>query len=283
MKIVKGQTALITGASKGIGVNITRALATKGMNLVLAARSVSELAAVRDEMEALGVSAVAVPTDVGDQKALADLVDRAMSEFGAIDVLMNNAGIERNMAYERVSLEEIEQMIEVNLHAPMTLTRLVLPHMQARNRGHIVNMSSAAGVMPTSFTEPYTATKYGLAGFTRSLRLTLQETGSAVSASVICPGFLDETGMYENQKQQYQIKASPLIGSVKAQKAADAVVRSIENDLPEVIVMPGMPRMMIAMNALFPRLTEKMVIKFGLCSAFRDLAEKRAQVSSGTS
>lgn len=105
MKIIKGQTALITGASKGIGINITRTLATKGMNLVLAARSVSELVAVRNEMEALGVSAVAVPTDVGDQKALADLVDRAMSEFGKIDVLMNNAGIERNMTYERVLFE----------------------------------------------------------------------------------------------------------------------------------------------------------------------------------
>ncbi len=256
MKIVKGQTALITGASKGIGVNITRILAAKGMNLVLAARSVSELAAVRDEMEALGVSAVAVPTDVGDQKALADLVDRAMSEFGPIDVLMNNAGIERNMMYEHVYLDDIEQMIQVNLHAPMALTRLVLPHMLTRNSGHIVNMASAAGVMPTPFTEPYAATKYGLAGFTRSLRLTLQETGSAVSASVICPGFLDDTGMYENQKQQYQVKTSPLIGSVKAQKAADAVVRAIENDLLEVMVMPGMPRRRMAMNALFPRLTD---------------------------
>ena len=112
MNITRGQTALITGASKGIGVNIARTLASKGMNLVLAARSVSELAAVRNEVEGLGVRAIAAPTDVADDKALADLVDRAMSEFGAIDVLMNNAGIERVMTYERVSLDDIEQMLQ---------------------------------------------------------------------------------------------------------------------------------------------------------------------------
>ena len=144
-------------------------------------------------------------------------------------------------------------------------------------------MSSAAGVVPTSFTEPYAATKYGLVGFTRSLRLTLQETGSAVSASVICPGFLDDTGMYENQKRQYGVRASPLIGSMKAQHAADAVARAIERDLPEVIVMPRMPRLMMATNALFPRLTEKMIVKFELCSAFRDIATQRAQAAPRTS
>ncbi len=281
MKIIKGQTALITGASKGIGVYIARALALKGMDLVLAARSASELELVRRDVEALGVTAIAVPTDVSDQKALDSLVDRAVHEFGSIDVLMNNAGIERVATYDRLSLEDIEHMIRVNLHAPMALTRMILPDMLARNRGHIVNMSSAAGVLPTSYNEPYSATKFGLVGFTRSLRLTLQETGSAVSASVICPGFLDDAGLYENMKQAHGVRVPWFLGSMKAEKAADAVVRAIENDLPDVLVMPGAPRMLMSLSAWFPRLAETITVKMGVCRVFRGTAEQRAQTSSG--
>ena len=277
MHIVKGQTALITGASKGLGVYIARSLAAKGMQLVLAARSGEALEAVRKEIETMGVKAVAVPIDVGDRQALEQLVEKAVDEFGTIDVLVNNAGIEYTTPYDALSPDEIEQMIRVNLTAPMLLTRLVLPDMMARNAGHIVNMASAAGVMPTSFTEPYSATKYGLVGFTRSLRLTAQERGSAVSASAICPGFLDDAGMYENMKQQYGVKAPWFIGSQSAQKAADAVIRAIENDLPEVVVMPGTPRVLMGLNALVPRFMEKVVVKFGFCSVFRDMAEYRSQ------
>ena len=252
MKIVKGQTALITGASKGLGVYIARALAAKGMNLVLAARSVGLLEEVRNEIEAAAVKAIAVSTDVASCSSLEDLVNRSVMEFGHIDVLVNNAGIEFTVAYDALALDEIKQMIQVNLAAPMYLTRLVLPAMLARNSGYIVNISSGAGLLPTPYTEPYAATKFGLVGFTRSLRLTVQEMGSAVSASVICPGFMDDAGMYEHMKNQSGQKVPWIIGSLPAQKVANAVVRAIETDVPDIIVMPGAPRVLMALNAFAP-------------------------------
>ena len=277
MKIVKGQTALITGASKGLGVYMARALAAKGMNLVLAARSVGLLEEVRKEIEGIAVKAIAVPTDVASRTSLEHLVNRSVMEFGQIDVLVNNAGIEFTVAYDALALDDIEQMIRVNLAAPMFLTRLVLPAMLARNSGYIVNISSGAGLLPTPYSEPYAATKFGLVGFTRSLRLTVQEMGSAVSASVICPGFMDDAGMYEDMKEQSGEKVPWIIGSLPAQKVADAVVRAIETDVPDIIVMPGAPRGLMALNAFAPRFLEKMAKKLRLFSIYRAVAENRAR------
>ncbi len=107
MKIVKGQTALITGASRGLGVYMARALAAKGLNLVLAARSVGLLEEVRKEIEAIAVKAIAVPTDVASRSSLEHLVNRSVMEFGQIDVLVNNAGIEFTVAYYALALDEI--------------------------------------------------------------------------------------------------------------------------------------------------------------------------------
>ncbi len=98
MRNLKGRTAIVTGASKGIGVYVAQALAKEGMNLALAARSADALKEVRDGVERLGVRAIAVPTDVGERAALQSLVEQAESEFGAIDVLVNNGGIELTLA-----------------------------------------------------------------------------------------------------------------------------------------------------------------------------------------
>lgn len=275
MKIVKGQTALLTGASRGLGVYMAGALAEKGMNLVLAARSAEALERVRKEMEGKGVQALAVPTDVADRSALERLVEQATAAFGSLDVLVNNAGIEFDCAYDRLSLDEIEQMIHVNLTSAMLLTRLVLPGMHERNEGHIVNISSMAGVLPTPFGEPYAASKYGLVGFTYALRLSEQHNGSAVSASVVCPGFMDDAGMYEDSKQQYGLTAPPIVGSLGAAHAAKAVVQAIERDLADVMVTPGLPRLFRAWSAVTPRIFERTAQRLGAYEQNRALAARR--------
>ena len=185
MKNLKGRMAVVTGASKGIGVHIARALAKRGMNLVLAARSQAELEAVKAEVEGIGVKAIVVQTDVSDKAALRALVDAAKAEFGEIDVLVNNAGIESVFRYHALEFEEIEEILDVNLRAPMLLTWLVLPGMLARGEGHIVNIASMAGKVGPAFSEPDGATKAGLIGFTQSLRGSYQDQG--VSASVVIP------------------------------------------------------------------------------------------------
>jgi short-subunit dehydrogenase len=277
MKNLKGRTAVVTGASKGIGVYIARALAKKGMNLVLAARSQSELEAVKAEVEGMGVEAIVVQTDVSDKAALRSLVDAAKAKFGAIDVLVNNAGIESVFRYHALEFEEIEAMLDVNLRAPMMLTWLVLPGMLERGEGHIVNISSMAGKVGPAFSEPYGATKAGLIGFTQSLRGSYQDVG--VSASVVSPGFVD-AGMYEEMKEQYGLKAPPMVGSSKPEKVSQAVVKAIEKDLGDVIVNPGPMRLLLGTNAMTPGLFEWVSKRMKISDVFRKLSDAREKERS---
>ncbi|MCH8346090.1 MAG: SDR family NAD(P)-dependent oxidoreductase [Chloroflexi bacterium] len=272
MKNLRGRTAILTGASKGIGVHVARALAKQGINLVLAARSVNALEEVRKAVERQGVRAIAVPTDVGDRSALKSLVERAVSEFGSIDILVNNAGIELILAYHKLRPEEIEEMVRVNLLAPMHLTWLVLPGMLERRQGHIVNMSSLAGKAGPAYNEPYGATKAGLIGFTQSLRGTYRRSG--VSASVVCPGFVEE-GMYAKTKEEFGVTVPRLLGVSKPEAVASGVIRAIKKDLPEVIVNPGPIRPLLTMAAISPSLGEWMIERIGAVAVFRKVAKLR--------
>jgi NADP-dependent 3-hydroxy acid dehydrogenase YdfG len=162
MKDLAKRTAIITGASRGLGAYVARAFAAEEMNMVLAARSKDGLERVAEELRRSGVEAVTVPTDVTDRKALEALVAAADAEFGGADVLVNNAGALTVFPYDRIGIEDIELAVRLNLTSAMILTRLVLPGMVERGRGHIVNMSSLAGIWGPPFDAPYGATKAGL-------------------------------------------------------------------------------------------------------------------------
>ena len=272
MKNLRGRTAILTGASKGIGVHVARALANQGTNLVLAARSASALEEVRKAVERQGVRAIAVPTDVSDRSALKSLVERAVSEFGSIDILVNNAGIELILTYHKLTLEEIDQIVSVNLLAPMHLTWLVLPGMLERGQGHIVNVSSLAGKVGPAYNEPYGATKAGLIGFTQSLRGTYRRSG--VGASVVCPGFVED-GMYAKTKEEFGVEAPRRLGVSTPEAVARGVIRAIKKDLPEVIVNPGAIRLLLAATAMSPSLGEWMLERMGADAVFHKVAELR--------
>ena len=254
MKIEAGMTALVTGASRGMGVHIVQALAQRGVNLVLAARSAEGLRTVAAELQArFPVRVLTVPTDMADEGALRALVEAAGREFGGIDILVNNAGLESACRYDQTDPTELRQMIEVNLLAPMLLSRLVLPDMLVRGRGHIVNIASVAGLIGTAYEETYNASKFGLVGFTRGLRLSAQDCGWPVSASVICPGFMSGVGMFADMAREHGVTAPKLVGTVDAAALGPAVLRAIEQDLPDAILMKGTPRMNVALSVLAPR------------------------------
>jgi short-subunit dehydrogenase len=278
---LKGSRALVTGASRGLGVLIAGTLAERGVDLVLAARNEKELAAVAGKVARPGQRVVAVPTDVGDRAALERLVERARAELGEIDLLVNNAGIEHSGFYEDLSLDDLDAMLRVNLGAPMWLTRLLLPDMLARDRGHIVNVSSLAGLGPNAFGEPYGATKAGLVGFTRSLRGTLQARGSKVSASSICPGFVTDTGMYARGHEDYGAVAPRTLGTVAPQAVADAVIRAVERDEAQLIVNEMPVRPFLAIGAVAPRVVEWFSGKLKLHQTLRAVAEKRREERRG--
>src|SRR5215471_18834908 len=171
------RTAIVTGASHGIGPYIVKALAKEGMNLVLAARSQSELDQVAADIRRTGVQVLIVPTDVTNREALSALVHTAERTFGSVDVLVNNAGGDLQWEFHHYTAEDVEAQIGLNLVGPIELTRLLLPGMLQRKQGHIVNISSIGGSVGFPYTEVYSASKDGLIGFTRVLRAYYRKNG----------------------------------------------------------------------------------------------------------
>jgi short-subunit dehydrogenase len=279
VKDLKGRNAVVTGASRGIGVYIARALAEAGVNLVLAARSTAPLEQLAKELTALGVQVRAIAVDIGDKSSLDGFVRRCEAELGPIDVLVNNAGIESNGAFVDFTPEEIERMVHVDLVAPMLLTRKFLPKMLERQRGHVVNIASLAGKSATPYNVPYSAAKSGLIAFTHSLRAELRESG--VSASVVVPGFISDAGMFATKKQRHGVQESSLIGTSKPEAVAAAVVRALGEDTLEIIVNPGPMRLMQAVNQLFPEVGGWVVQRMGIGELFKKVAEGERSRNGG--
>jgi NAD(P)-dependent dehydrogenase (short-subunit alcohol dehydrogenase family) len=179
-QVLAGKVVVITGASSGVGEAAALAFAREGAKVVLAARSASKLEALAGRLDGL-----AVPTDVSRVADLAGLVDRAIAEYGRIDVLVNNAAANARGAFDSLDPEAIAAVIDTNLKGPMLLTRLALPHLR-KTRGVVVNVASIAGHVPLPHEAPYSASKWGLRGFTFAVREELREAGVALCA--VSPG-----------------------------------------------------------------------------------------------
>ena len=262
MKNLKGANAILTGASRGLGVLIAKALADEGVNLVLAARSADALEKVKIDVEAKGVRAIAVPTDVCDRAALENLVAKAEAEFGTIDILVNNAGIEAMHSYDLYPEEEILELMAVNLTAPMLLTRRVLPGMLRRNAGSIVNVASLAGKGAVPYQVPYSTSKGGLVHFTHTLRAELVDTN--IKCSVICPGFVADEGMYADMVKDTGIKAPKVLGESPPEDVAEAVVKAVRKGSSELIVNPSPMRPLLALQQLWPDIAPRMLKLMGV-------------------
>lgn len=275
MQLVEGQTALVTGASRELGVEIARRLAKRGLDLVLVARSETDLNQVaRDLRSETGRNVTVLVADLADRAAILALAD-AVAERGGIDILVNNAGIESSLRFHERTTDEIAQTIAINLTGPMLLTRALLPGMLDRGRGHIVNIASVGGVLGVPFNEPYSATKFGLVGFTRSLRLTAQASGWPVSASVVCPGFIGGAGLFAELQRQYGVSADDL-GVCPLEDVGLAVVEAIESDMPDAFVVQGDVRQLVAMSAMDPTAAEQAMLGSPGTAMFRSVADARS-------
>jgi short-subunit dehydrogenase len=271
---LQGRNVVLTGASHGIGLHIADALARAGANLLLAARSADELAGVAERARERGVQAVAVPTDVALSDQRLALIERAQAELGSIDVLVNNAAVESVGPFDTVSPEQLEREVAVNLLAPMALTRLVLPGMLDRGSGHLVNISSLAGLVAPSHAEGYAATKAGLIGFTRSLRREYR--GRGVGFSVVCPGFVAE-GMWARHAN-LGVRAPQLVGVIKVEKVADAVVSAIVDGSSELVVTPRPMRPLLAAAALSPSFADWVYRFSGAAGLYREMSQRESPV-----
>lgn len=181
--------AIVTGASRGIGRATSLALAARGLDIVLLARSEKDLARVAEEVAALGVEGLPLRCDLSSPEQIQAAIDRAIAEFGAPLVVVNNAGlIHRGLVHE-MPLDAWREVLDVNLTAPFLVTRAALPSMRQADRGRIIQVASISATLGTARASAYCASKWGVVGFTKSLAEELRGTGLATLS--VLPGSVD--------------------------------------------------------------------------------------------
>jgi len=195
---IDGAVAVITGGASGIGRSTALELARGGADVVVADLNDERAAGVVDEIEALGQRALAVHCDVARDDDIERLAKDALGAFGAVDILFNNAGVALLGPPDRVSMEDWNWILQINLYGPIRGVRAFVPAMIERGRGYVVNTASIAGLFAYSWDAiPYITSKFGVYGFTEGLALYLRPQG--VGVSVVCPGMV-ETNLGENAR-----------------------------------------------------------------------------------
>jgi 3-hydroxybutyrate dehydrogenase len=194
----KGQTALVTGSTSGIGLGIATALAAKGANVILNGfGAAAEIEKLRAKLAAdHGVTVLFDGADLSQQAPIEAMMGRAIAEFGAVDILVNNAGIQHVALVESFPVERWDAIIAINLSSAFHTTRLALPMMKARGWGRVINIASAHGLVASAQKSAYVAAKHGVVGFTKATALECATTGVTVNA--ICPGWV-LTPLVQNQ------------------------------------------------------------------------------------
>ena len=186
----KGKTALVTGSTSGIGLGIARQLAAQGANLVLNGfGDAAQIAALRADLsQEFGVVVRYDGADMSRPEAIGSMMDKALTEFGAIDLLVNNAGIQHVAPVDEFPLDKWNAILAINLSAAFHTTRLALPAMKRQGWGRIVNVASAHALVASPYKSAYVAAKHGIAGFTKAVALEVAEAGITVNA--VCPGYV---------------------------------------------------------------------------------------------
>ena len=255
---LQGANVLLTGASKGIGAFIARALAFRGANLALTDRLADDLGQHATKVARSGVKVVVLPADLRDHEAVGALASRAETELGPIDILVNNAAASRLAPFTEFDDPELRALVDVNLVAPMVLTRRLLPGMIERGHGHVVTIASLEGKKGIPYDAAYSGTKAALVSWMEGLHLELEGTG--VRTTIVLPGYVSEAGIFADRGAT----APRLMGASPPSDVALAVVRGIERESQEVVVTPRPVRPLLALNALSPRLGDQILKLLGV-------------------
>jgi NAD(P)-dependent dehydrogenase (short-subunit alcohol dehydrogenase family) len=218
-----GKTAIVTGGSKGLGRAMVLAFAERGADVVVASRKLGLCEEVAGEVRAIGRRALAVACHVADWAQCAALVDATVAEFGRIDVLVNNAASFFAGYFEELTPEQVNQQLATSLIGPMNVTRAILPVMRKQRSGHIISISSSAGIAAGfDFVSAYAASKFGLEGWMESLRAEIAPFG--IHATVVNPGFFrtellteQSTDYAEAAISDYDDRRGPLVQYWKSQ------------------------------------------------------------------
>jgi short-subunit dehydrogenase len=222
---LSGSRVLLTGATGGLGQAIARALHARGAHLILTGRKTDVL---EELVRELGERVETRALDLSDGSALRSFC----ADVGHVDVLVANAGLPGTGRLDEYSPEQVDRVLDVNLRAPVHMTRALLPGMVERGRGHFVYISSMSGKVATARSSLYNGTKFGLRGFAYAVREDLRGTG--VGVTTVFPGFISDAGMWADAG----VELPRGVGMKSPEQVADAVIKGIDKDKAEIDVAP---------------------------------------------
>jgi short-subunit dehydrogenase len=259
-----GKTILISGASRGLGLELARGFADEGADLILLARDVNTLAQSARELRRYGVNVDTLAVDVSDEYKVRESVSELLSNKRKIDVLVNNAGTIQVGPVENMELDDYESALGVHFWGPLYLMQEIIPHMQARGRGRIVNIASIGGKVAVPHLLPYVASKFALVGLSEGMRAELLKDG--VYVTTVCPGLM-RTGSHLNayfkgqHRKEYALfaiaNASPLL-STTSEVAARKIIEACRYGEAEIVITPQ-ARLLRLAQGLFPNFTADML------------------------
>lgn len=278
---IEGRTAIITGASSGIGRETAREFARAGANVVLAARSRDKLERLAADLVTLPGRRLVVPVDVTERLSVAAMIRKTVEEFGAVDILVNNAGVGLFAPISDGNMDNARYLFEVNFWGSVQCIQAAVPYMKDRRRGQIVNVSSVAGHISPPYMGMYAATKHALAAMSDALRVELAGTG--IGVSTIYPG-LTETSFTENMLQEVEAPEIPAIARFTgADSVARRILQAVRYNLRDTYVSPEDIAAVFA-NAAVPQLLD-LGMRFFMRPgprhnvSFRSVATQREQPS----
>ncbi len=257
-RTIQGSRAIVTGASGGIGRAVALELARQGAAVVVVARRQEQLDELVEQIVAEGGRAVAVAGDVTEAETRQRAVEAATSQFGGLDVLVNNAGVGATGPFRQADPQRLRQIMEVNFFATAEMTRVALPQLERGNRPIVVNVASVLAYHGAPYNSEYSASKFAVRGFSESIRAELAATG--IDVLVVSPG-TTETEFFDNVLEDAAQPSWPEHKPVTAAAVARQTVRAIRLGKHEIVPY-GWGRVFCWLNRLSPRFVDRLMARY---------------------
>ena len=256
---IKDKVAIVTGGSRGLGLEITRQICRRGGHVAILARNAEELARAQAELAASGGDVLPVQCDLLDAGQIQSAIEQTLKRFGKIDILINNAGIIEVGPLAHLKMEDFDRAMRLHFWAPYILTTQIVPHMRRNGGGRIVNISSIGGKVAVPHMAAYSASKFALTGFSDAIRTELSQDN--IHVTTVNPGMM-RTGSQGHAKfkgdhlaeyKWFAISSKLPFASISAERAARKIVAACQKGRP-ALIMPCSTYLLVVASALFPNL-----------------------------
>src|ERR1700693_353395 len=260
----RGKIVLITGGSRGLGLEIARQICASSGKVVLLARNTDELARAKSDLDRFGTEVLTIPCDLLETAQIQSAVQQTLQRFGKIDILINNAGIIEVGPLAHMQFKDFDRAMRLHFWAPYILEFLVVPQMRAKRGGRIVNISSIGGRIAVPHMAPYSASKFALTGFSDAIRTELAR--NKIYVTTVTPGMMRTgseihakfKGDHASEYRWFNLANKLPFASISVERAARKIVNACRRGKP-TLVMPVSAYFIIAANALFPSLVARVM------------------------